>query len=164
MNNAEVGGRQPVEESQQQRADDCLPTIAHVTSATCDTMGRLINKGLIGVLLKPFDRAQGRTELEVMVKRLTGDSERRRHIHVPPDPDGMLRLHLRIDSHKGPISERIVNVSMGGVACELHNAPSEDLLSTGMQILALNFLLASREPRCEEPAQRHSLSHSMTPN
>ncbi len=151
MDNAEVGGEQLVDELQQRTANERVPTIAHVVRATRDSMARLMDKGLVGVLLKPFDPAQGQAKLEAIVKRLGGDSERRRHIRVRPDPGEVLRLHFRIGSHKGLISGRIVDISMGGVACELHNAPNEDLLRAGMRISSLNFVLASRE---YQPAAR----------
>ena len=154
MDNTEVGGAELVGDLQQRPADERVPIIAHVVRATRDSMARLMDQGLVGVLLKPFDPAQAQAKLEVIVKRLSGDSERRRHIRVRPDPGELLRLHFRIGSHKGLISGRIVDVRMGGVACELHNAPSEDLLRTGMRISALNFVLASRE---YQPAARVAL-------
>jgi CheY-like chemotaxis protein len=144
MDNAEIGGHE-IAELLQQPGDRQIPIIAHVVRATRDSMARLMDSGLVGMLLKPFDPATAAAKLETIVARVSSDDERRRHIRVRPDPGELLRLHFRIGSHRGLISGRIIDVSMGGVACELHNAPSEDLLRTGMRIGSLNFVLDSRE-------------------
>ncbi len=145
VDNRDVEGTKLISELREDARTRALPIIVHTVQAGKDYVMRMIDSGVAGYLLKPYNPDTARDKLAVMLGKLAGYNGQRKHIRVRPDPDDLARAHFRLDSHPSLLSGKIVDVSLGGIAIELLTPPPEGLLQQGSRIGKLQFTLGGRE-------------------
>jgi hypothetical protein len=106
---------------------------------------RMIESGVAGYLLKPYNPDTAHEKLASILGKLAGHNGQRKHIRVQPDPDDLARAHFRLDGHPSLVSGKIVDVSLGGMAIELLSPPPAGQLDPGTRIGRLEFSLGGRE-------------------
>jgi two-component system chemotaxis response regulator CheY len=145
IDNRDVEGIRLVSELREDARTRALPIIVHTVQSGKDFVLRMIESGVAGYLLKPYNPDMVREKLASILGKLAGHNSQRKHIRVQPDPDDLTRAHFRLDGHPSLISGRIVDVSLGGIAIELLSPPPVGLLEPGRRIGRLEFSLGGRE-------------------
>lgn len=145
IDNRDVEGTRLIAELRGDARTRALPIIVHTVQAGKDFVMKMIDSGVAGYLLKPFNADTARDKLAVVLGKLAGHNGQRKHIRVQPDPDDLARAHFRLDDHPSLVSAKIVDVSLGGLALELLTSPPAGLLDTGTRIRKLHFSLGGRE-------------------
>jgi hypothetical protein len=105
----------------------------------------MMELGVGGYLLRPYDEKAAEAKLRAVLARQGEHSAQRRHIRVTPDPNELLRLHFHLSGHKGLVSGRILDISMGGVAAELYNPPAGYLMQPGKPIRDIGLTIAGAQ-------------------
>ena len=145
IDNRDVDGIRLVAELREDARTRGLPLIVHTVQSGKDFVMRMIESGVAGYLLKPYNPDTAREKLSSMLGKLAGHNAQRKHIRVKPDPDDLARAHFRLDGHPQLVSGKIVDVSLGGMAIELLTPPPAGLLEPGCRIGKLEFTLGGRE-------------------
>ncbi len=121
------------------------PVIVHTMQASKEFVLKMMEAGIAGYLLKPFNEASARTRLAGIIDRLADHNSQRRHIRVKPDPEELIRVHFRLPGFPALYSGKVLDISMGGMATELLNPPATEMLFPGVLIPKLQFSLGPRE-------------------
>ena len=145
IDNRDVDGIRLIAELREDDRTRGLPLIVHTVQSGKDFVMRMIESGVAGYLLKPFNPDTAREKLSSMLGKLAGHNAQRKHIRVKPDPDDLARAYFRLDGHPQLVSGMIVDVSLGGIAIELLTPPPAGLLQPGSRIGKLEFTLGGRE-------------------
>jgi two-component system, chemotaxis family, chemotaxis protein CheY len=121
-----------------------MSVIVHTVQTSKDIVMRMVDMGVAGYLLKPFDADTAKTKLAAIFSKLATHNSQRRHIRVRPDPDELARVSFRIGRSKQITSGRIVDISLGGMAAELLNPPEGDSLAPGTPVSRMEISLAGK--------------------
>jgi DNA-binding response OmpR family regulator len=105
---------------------------------------RMVDLGVAGYLLKPFDPDQARTKLTSIFSKLATHNSQRRHIRVKPNPDELARVSFRLGKSSSLVSGRIVDISLGGLAAELFNPPEDNPIVAGTPLSRTEISLAGK--------------------
>lgn len=122
-----------------------LKVIVHTVQSSRELVVRMMELGVAGYLLKPYQEKEAYAKLRAALERCQVQNERRRHIRVKPDPEELLRLHFKLPGQPNLISGKIIDISVGGVAVELLNPPEPGALQPGAQIPAIQFTLSRKQ-------------------
>lgn len=144
IDNRDVEGPALVEELRRDEKTRGLAVIVHTVQSGKDFVMTMIESGVAGYLLKPYDTARARDKLSAILAKLATHNGQRRHFRVRPDPDDLARAHFRLAPGAPLFSGRILDVSLGGMAMELLTPPAEGLLQPGTRIPRLEFVLGGR--------------------
>jgi len=116
--------------------------IAHTASTYKQIEPQLIRIGAVGYISKPFSGNKTFISLKnILSKIYFAGKEKRRHIRISPDPDELLRAHLRIKSYPALIHGKIINISLGGMAIDLLHPPARSFLKNTTYIPKIEFTL-----------------------
>lgn len=121
-----------------------MTVIVHTVQTSRDTVMRMVELGVAGYLMKPFDPDTAKTRLASIFARLATHNSQRRHIRVRPDPGELARVSFRIGRSKQITSGRIVDISLGGMAAELFNPPEGDSIAPGTPVSRMELALAGK--------------------
>jgi two-component system, chemotaxis family, chemotaxis protein CheY len=145
LDTAEVEGQALLQEL---KADDRyrgLPVIVHTAQSSKGFVLKMVEAGVAGYLLKPFNEGAARAKLAGILDRLADHNTQRRHIRVKPDPEELIRVHFRMPGSSPLHSGKLLDVSLGGTAVELLTPPAPEVFSPGTRIPSLKFSLGPRE-------------------
>jgi two-component system OmpR family response regulator len=145
LDGKEVGGLELIQELRGAEATQGIRVIVDTVQASKDLVTRMMELGVVGFLLKPYNDKEIHAKLKKALARSEAHDSQRKHIRVRPDPDELLRLHFKLPKHPSLLSGKVVDISVGGVAVELFNPPPADVLRPGTQIPAIQFAL-NRKP------------------
>jgi CheY-like chemotaxis protein len=145
IDNRDVEGTALVEELRRDERTRGIAVIVHTVQSGKDFVMTMIESGVAGYLLKPYDPARARDKLAAILAKLATHNAQRRHFRVRPDPDDLARAHFRLSAGSHLFSGRILDVSLGGMAMDLLTPPAEGLLQPGTHIPRLEFVLGGRE-------------------
>ena len=145
IDNADVEGARLVREIKENPRTRGLAVIVHTIESGRDAVMKMIEIGVAGYLLKPFSQETAHDKLSAILTKLSTHNSQRRHIRVKPDPDELSRVHFRLGRSPQLVSGRIIDISLGGMAVELFNPPSPEVLAPGVHVDKLQFVLAGRE-------------------
>ena len=145
VDNKDTEGLELIQEIKNSEKTQRMTIIVHSAQSSREFVTKTMAMGIHGYLLKPFQEDKTFQRLKtILIDNPDLQSEKRQHIRVNPDPNELLRLHFRISGYDKLVSGRIRNISMGGVALELHSAPNAELLKPGAAIHKLQFVLMSK--------------------
>lgn len=147
IDNADVDGIALVNALKQNPRTQGIAIIVHTVQTSKDLVLRMVDLGVAGYLLKPYDPEAVRPKLAAIFSKLSTHNSQRRHIRVKPDPDDLARVSFRITTSKQLVSGRIVDISLGGMAVELFNPPASELLPPGTPIDHMEFAVSGKELR-----------------
>jgi len=145
IDNKNVEGIRLVAELRENERTRGLSVVVHTVQSGKDFVMQMIESGVSGYLLKPFDPASARDKLSAIFSKLATHNGKRRHFRVQPDPDDLARAHFRMGSNPQLLSGKILDVSLGGIAVDLFTPPAEGLLQPGTRISRLEFAIGGRE-------------------
>ncbi len=142
VDSAETDGLELVKDLRSNPETSRIKVIVNSTQTGREFVQSLVELGINGYLVKPFDQKKVSQKLkEILLGGPLYGHEKRQHIRVSPDPGELLRLHFRMPGLTVLIAGKIRNISMGGVAVELFNPPEPDVLQPGSRIPKLQFNL-----------------------
>jgi CheY-like chemotaxis protein len=118
-----------------------LRVVAHSGQTSREFVLQLAELGVAGYLPRGASVAQASERLKGVLTRAPDHEGERKHWRVRPDPNELLRLHFRLSGHKGIVSGRVVDISMGGVGVELFNPPPPIRMRPGRLIPSLELTL-----------------------
>ncbi len=144
IDNKDVDGVQLITELREGERTRGAPVIVHTVQTSKDVVMRMVDLGVAGYLLKPFDPDQARSKLATIFAKLATHNSQRRHIRVKPDPDQLARVSFRVGKSSALISGRIVDISLGGLAAELFNPPEGNPISAGAPLSRTEISLAGK--------------------
>jgi two-component system, chemotaxis family, chemotaxis protein CheY len=140
----DLGGMALVERLRASEATRRIRVVAHSGQTTREFILHLADLGAAGYLSRGSTEEQAAERLKQVLARPPEHESERKHLRVRPDPNELLRVHFRLPGHKGVVSGRIVDVSMGGISVELFNPPPPIRMQAGRAIPSLEFALGRR--------------------
>jgi two-component system chemotaxis response regulator CheY len=144
IDNKDVDGVQLITELRETERTRGASVIVHTVQTSKDVVMRMVDLGVAGYLLKPFDPDQARSKLATIFAKLATHNSQRRHIRVKPDPEQLARVSFRLGRGGALISGRIVDISLGGLAAELFNPPSDEPIEPGTALTRMEISLAGK--------------------
>ena len=144
IDNKDVDGMALIAELRDAERTRGASVIVHTVQTSKDIVMRMVDLGVAGYLLKPFDPDQTRSKLAAVFSKLSTHNAQRRHIRVKPDPDQLARVSFRLGKSGALVSGRIVDISLGGLAAELFNPPEADALAAGTPLSRTEVSLAGK--------------------
>ena len=145
IDNRDVDGAALVTELRGDPRTRGLAVIVHTVQSGKEFVMEMIESGVAGYLLKPYDPSRARDKLSAILSKLATHNSQRKHFRVRPDPDDLARAHFRLSAGAPLFSGRILDVSLGGMAMELLTLPADGLLQPGTRIPRIEFALGGRE-------------------
>lgn len=145
IDNKDVEGILLIEELKQNAHTSGISVIVHTVQSSKGFVMRMIDLGVVGYLLKPFNDANTKTKLSTIFSKMATHNSQRKHIRVRPDPGELARASFRVPNSHQLLSGRIVDISLSGLAIELFNPPAPELLSPGTAVSRLQFSLSGKE-------------------
>jgi CheY-like chemotaxis protein len=139
LDSREVDGVNLIAELRAKESTQHLSIIAHSVQSSKELVNKMMESGVIGYLLKPYNKKDASQKLKKVLARGQNHHTQRKHIRVRPDPDELLRLHFKLPGKTSLLSGKVVDISVGGVAVELFNPPSPGVLLPGTQIPNIQF-------------------------
>jgi CheY-like chemotaxis protein len=136
-----LGGMELVGRLRASAATRHIRVVAHSGQASREFIVQLAELGAAGYLPRGSTEAQAAERLHLVMTRAPDHEGERKYLRVRPDPDELLRVHFRLSGHKGIVSGRIVDISMGGLGVELFNPPPPIRMQPGRMIPSLEFNL-----------------------
>jgi len=144
IDNRDVDGVALIEELKTAEATKGMSVIVHTVQTSKDVVMRMVDLGVAGYLLKPFDPDSAKAKLTTIFAKLATHNSQRRHIRVRPDPDELARVSFRMGKPPALLSGRIVDISLGGFAAELFNPPETNLPGPGAPLSRIEISLAGK--------------------
>jgi two-component system chemotaxis response regulator CheY len=144
IDNKDVDGIQLVTDLKESESTRRISVIVHTLQTGKDIVMRMVDLGVAGYLLKPFDPDTAKTKLAAIFSKLATHNSQRRHIRIRPSPDELARVSFRIGRSKQITSGRIVDISLGGMAAELLNPPEGDSIAPGTPVSRMEIALAGK--------------------
>jgi CheY-like chemotaxis protein len=136
-----LGGMELVARLRASSQTRAIRVVAHSGQSSRDFIVQLADLGAAGYLPRGITEEQAADRLKQVLTRAPDHEGERSHLRVRPDPGELLRLHFRLPGHKGVVSGRIVDISMGGLGVELFNPPPPIRMQQGRLIPSLEFSL-----------------------
>jgi two-component system chemotaxis response regulator CheY len=121
IDNKEVEGILLISDLKGAESTRGISVIVHTIQTSKDFVMRMVDLGVAGYLLKPFDPDKARAKLAAIFSKLATHNSQRRHIRIKPNADELARVSFRLGRSKQLTSGRIVDISLGGMAAELFN-------------------------------------------
>jgi len=121
-----------------------IAVIVHTVQTRKEFVRRMVEIGVAGYLVKPFSPETAKQKLEAILTKLSTHNSQRRHIRITPDPDELARVSFRVHPLPQLFSGRVVDISLGGIAIELFNPPSEGQLTSGVPLPRMDFALSGK--------------------
>lgn len=115
--------------------------VAHSGQTSREFVLQLAELGVACYLPRGSTATQASERLKGVLTRAPDHEGERKHWRVRPDPNELLRLHFRLSGHKGVVSGRVVDISMGGVGVELFNPPPPIRMQPGRLIPSIELTL-----------------------
>lgn len=139
----DVDGVRFIQELKENPQTQSIRVIIHTFQSQKEFVVKMVELGVLGYLLKPFNEEETASNLRRILEKTTSASESRRHVRVRPDPGELLRLYFKLSDHPGLISGKVLDISMGGVAVEMFQPPPENVLKPKRFIPKVQFSLGS---------------------
>ena len=144
IDNKEVDGISLISDLKGTESTRGISVIVHTIQTSKDFVMRMVDLGVAGYLLKPFDPDKAKAKLAAIFSKLATHNSQRRHIRIKPSADELARVSFRIGRSKQLTSGRIVDISLGGMAAELFNPQDGDAMSQGTALSRMEISLAGK--------------------
>ncbi len=144
IDNTDVDGIAFISDLREGEGTRGISVIVHTIQTSKDFVMRMVDMGVAGYLLKPFDPDKAKTKLAAIFAKLATHNAQRRHIRVKPSSDELARVSFRIGRSTQLTAGRIVDISLGGLAAELFNPPESDTLALGTPLSRMEISLAGK--------------------
>jgi len=144
IDNKDVDGVALIEQLKASERTKGMSLIVHTVQTGKDMVMRMVDLGVAGYLLKPFDPDSAKAKLTSIFSKLATHNSQRRHIRVRPDPDELARVSFRLGKPASLLSGRLVDISLGGFAAELFNPPENESPAPGTPLSKIEISLAGK--------------------
>jgi DNA-binding response OmpR family regulator len=145
IDNKTVDGMRLIRELKSADKTKGMSIIVHTVQSSKELVMDMVDLGVAGYLLKPFKADQSKAKLAAIFSKLSTHNSQRRHIRVKPDPDELVRVSFRLAADSKLVSGRIVDISLGGMAVELFNPPTDESFTAGTVLADMRFALTGKE-------------------
>ena len=145
LDSHEIEGKELVEELRGSESTHSIKVIAHTVQSSKESVVKMVELGVVGYLLKPYNEEEVYTKLKSILAKSESHNPQRKHIRVKPDPEELLRVSFRVSGHPQLFTGKVVDMSVGGMALELLNPPDEGILQSGTALSKMQFTLSSRQ-------------------
>jgi len=105
---------------------------------------RLQNYNIITFIPKPFNKNNLNEKIKNLFDKTKDHIPKRKHIRIKPFDDEFIRLSFKLKNKKN-ITAKVIDVSMGGVACLMYANYADRELNHGTLIEHLIFELDNKE-------------------
>ena len=138
----EVEGSQLIQDLKDGERTQAVRIIVHTIQSQKEFVMRMVELGILGYLLKPFNEEEASAKLKkILEKTISSREEARKHVRVRPDPEELLRVHFKVSNYPNMIGGKVVDISLGGVAIEMFTLLPEGILNTGRIVPKIQFTL-----------------------
>jgi two-component system chemotaxis response regulator CheY len=144
IDNKDVDGIQLITDLKASDTTRGISVIVHTIQTSKDFVMRMVDLGVAGYLLKPFNPDAAKTKLAAIFSKLATHNSQRRHIRIKPSSDELARVSFRLGRSTQLTSGRIVDISLGGMAAELFNPPDNETISQGTALSRMEIALAGK--------------------
>jgi two-component system OmpR family response regulator len=144
IDNKDVDGIQLIRDLKESEKTRGMSVIVHTVQTSKDFVMRMVDLGVAGYLLKPFDQDAAKAKLTSIFSKLATHNSQRRHIRIRPSADELARVSFRVGTSTQLTSGKIVDISLGGMATELFNPPDDGAISTGTALTRMEISLAGK--------------------
>lgn len=145
IDNKDVEGTEFIRKMAEDGHMPALQVIVHTAQSDKESVRRMLELGVAGYLLRPFDERTAAGKLRTILDRISDHGTQRRHIRVQPAADELIRVSFRLPDRQALFSGKIMDVSLGGMAIELFRLPEEQCLTAGTRIERLEMSLQNRQ-------------------
>ncbi len=139
-----LGGMELFVRLRRNPATQHIRVVAHSGQSSREFILQLAELGAAGYLPRGASQQTAAERLKQALDRTGEHESQRKHLRVRPDPNDLLRIHFHLSGHKGLVSGRIVDISMGGMGVDLFNPPPPVRTQPGRAIPTLEFTLGTR--------------------
>jgi len=144
IDNKDADGMRLITDLKQSETTRGISVIVHTVQTKKDFVLRMVDLGVAGYLLKPFNPETAKAKLAAVFSKLATHNSQRRHIRIKPSPDELARVSFRLGRSKQIVSGRIVDISLGGMAAELFNPPDTESVFPGSPLSRMEIALAGK--------------------
>ncbi len=121
----------------------------YVVAATFNSSKKFISdlqnySNVISVIAKPFAKEVVRNKIILILDKFREYYPSRKHIRVKPDDDELMRASFRLKNNKH-LSAKVIDVSLGGLACLLYSKYDSPELSDGLLLEHVVFEAGIKE-------------------
>ncbi len=142
VDSSEVDGFRLIQELKEGEGTQSIRIIVHTIQSQKEFVLRMVEMGILGYLLKPFDEKDASAKLKkILEKTVTSHNEARKHVRVRPDPEELLRVHFKVSNYPNMVGGKVVDISLGGVAIEMFTLLPEGILTAGRIVPKIQFTL-----------------------
>jgi two-component system, chemotaxis family, chemotaxis protein CheY len=145
IDNKDVDGIALITELKENERTRGMTVIVHTIQTSKDFVMRMVDLGVAGYLLKPFNPDTTKVKLAAIFSKLATHNSQRKHIRVKPDTDELARVSFRLSTSSSLISGRIVDISLGGMATELFNPPAGEPFGAEVSLTHMQIVIGGRE-------------------
>jgi len=100
--------------------------------------------GLISFIAKPFDFKLLNEKCNKLLEKFKDHFPDRKHVRIQPMDDEFVRVSFQLKNKKH-ISAKVINISMGGLACLMYTSNNENELKQGNLIEHIIFEVNNKE-------------------
>ena len=144
IDNKDADGMRLITDLKQSETTRGISVIVHTVQTKKDFVLRMVDLGVAGYLLKPFNPETAKAKLAAVFSKLATHNSQRRHIRIKPSPDELARVSFRLGRSKQIVAGRIVDISLGGMAAELFNPPDTESVFPGSPLSRMEIALAGK--------------------
>jgi two-component system chemotaxis response regulator CheY len=144
IDNKDADGMRLITDLKQSETTRGISVIVHTVQTKKDFVLRMVELGVAGYLLKPFNPETAKAKLAAVFSKLATHNSQRRHIRIKPSPDELARVSFRLGRSKQIVAGRIVDISLGGMAAELFNPPDTESVFPGSPLSRMEIALAGK--------------------
>jgi len=120
----------------------------YVIGSSFNTNEKFIRKlqeyNVISFIVKPFAPELVKEKMEKIFEKFKEHIPERKFVRVKPDPDELLRLSFQLKNNK-LITAKILDISLGGLACEMYISYDNEELKSGVFLEHIVFKVGNRE-------------------
>jgi DNA-binding response OmpR family regulator len=145
IDNMDVGGAAFIQDMTGSCGAPPLKLIVHTAQTNKESVRRMLECGVVGYLLRPFEERSAAAKLKVIVDRVADHNAERKHIRVQPAPDELIRVCFRLSPQAGLLAGKVVDISLGGMAIDLFRMPEGEALAAGTRIDGFELNLLHRQ-------------------
>jgi response regulator RpfG family c-di-GMP phosphodiesterase len=99
---------------------------------------------IISYMVKPLSADNIRDKIQKIVLKFKDHFPQRKHVRVDPTEDELVRISFQLKKGKN-ISAKVLNISLGGLACEMYTNLESEELEPGNLIQPIIFEVGNRE-------------------
>jgi len=145
IDNEDVGGAAFIKALAEGGKSPSCRIIVHTAQADKESVRRMLELGVVGYLLGPFEERSTPVKLRAILDRIAGQNAERKHVRVQPAPDELIRVSFRLPEQPILFAGKVIDISLGGMAVDLFRLPDGGGLEPGTLIERMEMSLLNKQ-------------------